>query len=92
MVHMIEEGFRNSIYFGCQLLKWPQAASYLVFWYRGVTFGTLAPPSDKTKHDRRVLKGSGDRELCQEQYLYWLLASEMAYGSLKPYFSKCGPD
>ena len=51
-------------------------------WYRGVTFGTLAPPSGQTKKHRRVLKGSVDRELCQEQYLVWLLASKMASGSL----------
>ena len=40
---------RNNICFGCKPLKWPQAASYLVFWYRGVTFSTLAPPSEKNK-------------------------------------------
>ena len=65
---------RNNICFGCKPLKWPQSASCLVFWYRCVTLGTLAPPSDETKYDRRVLKGSGDRKLCQEQYLFWLLA------------------
>ena len=94
MVHMIEEGFRNNICFGCQLLKWPQAASYLVFWYRGVTFGTLAPPSGQSKKHRRVLKGSGDRECCQEQYLFWLLVSKMALGCHRqecPYLDTLNP-
>ena len=91
---MIEEGFSNNICFGCQLLKWPQAASYLVFWYRGVTFGTLAPPSGQSKKHRRVLKGSGDRECCQEQYLFWLLVSKMALGCHRqecPYLDTLNP-
>ena len=54
--------------------KMASAASYLVFWYCGVTLVTLAPPSGQTNQHRMVLKGSGDRKLCQEQYLFWLLA------------------
>ena len=55
---------------------------------------TLAPPSGQTKKHRRVLKGSGDRECCQEQYLFWLLVSKMALGCHRqecPYLATVNP-
>ena len=60
-----------------------QSTKSTLFSGIAVLLYTLAPPSGQTKKHRRVLKGSGDRELCQEQYLFWLLASKMAAEQFK---------
>ena len=84
MVHMIEEGFRNSICFGCLSLKWPQAASKSFFVNESSIEGTIATSGDKTKQLRKLVNGSVGRYSCLLQYLFWLLASKMTSGSLRP--------
>ena len=84
MVHMIEEGFRNSICFGCLSLKWHQAASKSFFVNESSIEGTIATSGDKTKQLRKLVNGSVGRYSCLLQYLFWLLASKMTSGSLRP--------
>ena len=46
--------------------------------------GTIATSGGKTMQLRKLVNGPLGRYLCRLQYLFWLLASKMTSGSLRP--------